>query len=403
MPSDSKSVRSAKSARSTKSTRSRETTRSHHDQDDYAVTSDDDSVPLKATFSHRSKRSSTHSQESKDNRSVHEDFASDEEEDEVQDNLDEDSTSSVLMSNKNVTAQKQPSSGKGAKSARIEEARDEEGQAGQMDHGSFAPTDRSRILKDIETRAVNRRESNTVHMGNIIDSLENALYAAKNLDNLNMLEQMEAWRDKATAAENRMEEMAEEIASLKKEASMWQGRTRRAEKRCERIQSGMEDNKVVRKNSRGMSSVCPDHSLANDVSIIMSEDDAEALKRSNPGLKTVLRGTSFRQKWDRKRIAGIEEEIKVETSDGESTVAAREYVDQYLEYNQHVLVDSENRDASLVRVSSPSRRPSMRSNNNTKKSAQRLSMTRLSQHQALVPQTSSLEDNNNSWVEMLSI
>jgi len=306
------------------------------------------------------------------------------------------------MSNTNVMAEKQPS-GKGTTSACIEEYGEEEGIARDMEDGndtdddisepsqqSETPTSRSGIIKKIETRAVHRRDANTAHMGDIIDYLENAIYAAKNLDNLNMLEEMEAWRDKAMVAEKRQEEMAEEIACLKKEVKMWHGRTRRAEKRCERIQSGMEDKKTTRKNFCGTSS------LADDVSNIMSENGAEVSKGYKSGLKAVLRGTSFRQKWDRKSIAGIEEVIKEQNSDGESTVAAREYVNQYLESNpKHAVAEIEERDNSLVQVRSPSRGSSIRSSG-TKKSAQRFSMERPSQHQALVPPVSTLEDNDSS-------
>ena len=427
MPSDSKSVKSVRSSRSTRSTRSRKSENSYHDND-YAMTSDDDSMPLKATFSHRSKRGSSQSHQSEEERSVNNDPVSDEEEEEEEesDNLEEDSTlriSSLLMSSKNVPPE-EPRSSKATKST-VEKAGevgkgdvtdddDDEDIGSEPSQDSETPS-RSRILKKIETRAVRRIDASTVRMGDVISHLENALHAAKNLDNLNMLHQMEAWKDKATMAETKQEKLVLEIESLKKEITTWQARTRRAEKKCERIQSGKGSEKDKKSNSRGTSAVHTNHSLADDlISTIMSEE-AEVPKGPSSGLRTLLRGAggvSFRQKWDRKRIVGIvEKEAEEHHSDGESTIAAREYVNQYLESNpKPEVVESEERDDSLSQGKAPNKRVSTKSRSKpssviSSRSSQsrRHSKPRRNEQQIQAPQASALDDNDNSWVEMLSI
>jgi len=388
------------------------------------MTSDDDSMPLKATFSHRSKRGSSQSNQSEEERSVNKGTISDEEEgeEEESDNLEEDSTlriSSLLMSSTNVP-QEEPTSSKTNKST-VEEAGevgkgdatdddDDEDIGSEPSQDSETPS-RSRIIKKIEIRAVSRIDASTVRMGDIISHLENALHAAKNLDNLNMLHQMEAWKDKATMAEKKKEELVLEIESLKKEITTWQARTRRAEKKCERIQSGKGNEKDTKANS-----VHTNHSLADDlISTVMSEDGAEVPKGPSSGLRTLLRGTggvSFRQKWDRKRIVGIvEEEAEEHHSDGESTIAAREYVNQYLESNPKPdFVETEERDDSLPqgkalnkRVSTKFRSKPSSVISSRSSQSRRHSKPRRIEAQLQAPQSSTLDDNDNSWVEMLSI
>ena len=425
MPSDSKSVKSVRSSRSTRSTRSRKVENSYHDND-YAMTSDDDSMPLKATFSHRSKRGSSQSHQSEEERSVNNDPVSDEEEEEEVelDNLEEDSTlriSSLLMSSKNLP-QEEPPSSKAIKST-VEktgevgkgDATDNEDIGSESNQDSETPS-RSRIIKKIETRAVRRIDASTVRMGDVISHLENALHAVKNLDNLNMLHQMEAWKGKATKAETKQEELVLEIESLKKEITTWQARTRRAEKKCERmIQSGKGSEKDKKSNSLGTSAVRTNHSLADDLIPTIMSEDAEVPKGPSSGLRTLLRGpggVSFRRKWDRKRIVGIvEKKAEEHHSDGESTVAAREYVNQYLESNpKPEVVENEERDDSLSQGKAPNKRISTKSRSKpssviTSRSSQsrRHSKPRRNEQQSQAPQASTLDDNDNSWVEMLSI
>jgi hypothetical protein len=257
---------------------------------------------------------------------------------------------------------------------------------------------RNDIINSVESRAVRRADACTLKMGEIMDHLHKALDLAQSYDKLNVLQEMEQWKERAIRAEKIYDEMAQEIQNLKKEVITWENRTRRAEKRCERLQNGDLDIDLHYRNLYSHNNL--ESSNASDVAT-----------KPNVDLKALIQGKSFRNKWDKKRIAGIEEEIR-QVSDGESTIAARDYINQFIESTPRpVPKEQETRDDALNQESKH------RKVGNTTQSVRKLRSMRHQKthqvppqilhqqhhHEEQVGHSLEMQENDNSWVEMLSI
>jgi hypothetical protein len=215
-----------------------------------------------------------------------------------------------------------------------EDQRDEISQVQQSESESADGSDNhERRISDGSHAANNDEEDGTFEVGDIIGSLETVLGSVKNLDALDVLKEMQGWKERALNAEQKNWAMSEEIKALEKDVSMWQGRTRRIELRCERIKKGQKEEAKQKRNR-------PPFSFSNDDRSRNSDDDETAIPHEpSAQLQTFLRGNSFRGKWDRKRISGIEEETDLSTV-GESTVQARKYVQDYIQ--SHPLLPAES-------------------------------------------------------------
>lgn len=352
---------------------------------------------MKTEFSHRSRRKIVARSPSP----CHTDQASDEEDEASQNLTEEDSNlriSSLLMSRSNVDVETaHDSMEKHHKYSKDHDDDQDEhvyDNAERKFHKKDSGSNRADIIKSVESRAVRRADACTMRMGDIIDHLQKALEFARSYDQLNVLHEMEQWKKRAMDAEKKQEEMAQEIQTLKKEVTTWENRTRRAEKRCERLQNGDQDKDA---SFRSLYNHNCDSSNASEISIT----------KSGTEIKALIQGKSFRNKWDRKRIAGIEEEIHL-MSDGESTVAAREYINQFIESSsKRMIIQDETRDDSL-NLNQKERATQGISIGNHPVANGRTRRNAKTHHMALPPQQSvsqSLEtqENDNSWVEMLSI
>lgn len=170
----------------------------------------------------------------------------------------------------------------------------------------------------------------TLKVGEIIGSLETVLGSVKNLVSLDVIREMQRWKKRAQAAEQKNWELSKEIEKLEQDVSMWQGRLRRVELRCERLKKGKKEGNKRERWSRAPFVFSYDEDSDDN----RGDEDKSAVihHEPSPQLQSFLRGNSFRGKWDRKRISGIEEEMDLSTV-GESTLLARKYVKDYIKEN----------------------------------------------------------------------
>ena len=77
-------------------------------------------------------------------------------------------------------------------------------------------------------------QDSTLEVGEVMESLQNAVKVVKDLDSMDMLKVIKNWKQRALEAEEKFTSMEEEITQLKKEVTTWQGRARRAELRFDR-------------------------------------------------------------------------------------------------------------------------------------------------------------------------
>ena len=124
---------------------------------------------------------------------------------------------------------------------------------------------------------------------------------------------------KNKALDDRNKELQGVNAKLEQDVRAWERRSRRMEKRAERFQGDLAS---IRRSRRS--------SVATNYEVSEKEVEEVASNPSNDLRK--LMQSSFREKWSKKRLAGVEDKDDAE-SIGESTAAARKYVNDYLESN----------------------------------------------------------------------
>ena len=174
----------------------------------------------------------------------------------------------------------------------------------------------------------------TLKVKEIIGSLSTVLGSVKNLDSLDAVQEIEMWKERALLAEVNITSLKGEIESLKKEVTVWENRTKRIEKRCDRIKQGLkerEERKLLR--PYGVAS-----SDEEDIGDGGTDDDTNGFDKTrlphepSENLKAFIHGRSFRSKWDRKRLSGVEDrDDNDKNSVGESTMFAQRYVQEYMD------------------------------------------------------------------------
>lgn len=378
MPSDSKSVRSVKSQQS------------FGVGEDFAMTSDEESYNKgKRTFKHRTKVVTTHSREQDDDRSL-DDSLLGLEHPEYRDEDDQDSDfrpSSLLMSKTNEDMD-------------IPDAVDD----GSVPTKASDTPSRSKILERIEDRAIKRFDADTMHMSHILEYLGNAMEGIQSFNEKNVYQESVYWKERAVDAEGKNTELMAEIESLRRQCKTWESRMRRSEKRVEKLMKEVES----RPNRpglgyKGMSSV--GNSIAGDKLVpegkVKGNDTApvvEAVKSEEPtegprsGLKTLIHGRSFRQKWDRMKLAGIEK-APPPIEESPSTIAAKKYVEQYLEEtgNKGTKIDGKD---SMSEISFDQKRRLARRNSRS---------SSVSRRKGGKVKSVPTNDGTSSWQEMLSV
>lgn len=383
MPSDSKSVRSVKSQQS------------FGVGEDFAMTSDEESYNKgKRTFKHRTKVVTTHPREHDDDRSLDESLL-DHEHPEHRDEDDQDSDfrpSSLLMSKTNEDMDTPDA---------VEDNDDDDGSV--PTEASDTPS-RSKILGRIEDRAIKRFDADTMHMSHILEYLGNAMEGIQSFNEKNVYQESMYWKERAVDAEEKNTELMAEIDNLQRQCKTWESRLRRSEKRVEKLMKEQES----RPNRpglgyRGMSSV--GNSIAADkldpeekvkgnntapvVEAVKSEEPTEGPRS---GLKTLIHGRSFRQKWDRMKLAGIEK-APPPIEESPSTIAAKKYVEQYLEEtgNKGAKIDAKD---SMSEISFDQKRRLARRNSRS---------SSVSRRKGGKVKSVPTNDGTSSWQEMLSV
>jgi len=214
------------------------------------------------------------------------------------------------------------------------------------DHGSHAGAHKSNANTRTDTNSNFNSSANyrpqtppqtpdsTLKVKEIIGSLSTVLGSVKNLDSLDTVQEMEMWKERALLAEVNITSLKDEIESLKKEVTVWENRTKRIEKRCDRIKQGLkerEERKLLR--PYGVAS-----SDEEDIGDGGKDDDTNGFDKTrlphepSENLKAFIHGRSFRSKWDRKRLSGVEDRDDNDTNSvGESTMFAQRYVQEYMD------------------------------------------------------------------------
>lgn len=138
---------------------------------------------------------------------------------------------------------------------------------------------------------------------------------------LDLIKQAEYWKERAINAMNKNQKLQERNAILENDVIAWERRTKRIEKRSERLQNEIEEMTKTagrRKN------------ISNNFEVSNKEVE-EVANNPSSDLKKLMQ-SSFRQKWSKKRLAGLDTPID-DNSDGDETVAARKYIDEFLNLN----------------------------------------------------------------------
>mmetsp|Transcript_13623 Transcript_13623/g.25590 ORF Transcript_13623/g.25590 Transcript_13623/m.25590 type:complete len:405 (+) Transcript_13623:41-1255(+) len=398
-----------KSVKSSRSSRSRRSQKSYRHNHDFAESSDDEEMPtIRTEFSHRSRnqqqrypRNPSPPHGLTEHSSDHE---AEDDDEEVSHTLNEEDSnlrisSLLLASNNDTVVENSTISAREKKSSRVMEKKGNHdvhdninGNSEKNASNGIRSTSRNAIIDSVESRAIRRADACTMKMGEVMDHLHKALDLVQSYDKLNVLQEMEKWKERAIHAESLHDEMAQEIQALKKEVVAWETRTRRLEKRCERLQNG---NHAMDFYDRNWSS---QNHESSDAPGVETEPTAE--------LKALLQGKSFRNKWDRKRIAGIDEEIK-QVSDGESTIAARNYIDQFIVSSPKKVPNEQETRDDILASNRNNHKDGTRNISINKARSTKHDQSRYSSNQRLNQQQDgqSLEKSeiDNSWVEMLSI
>lgn len=168
-------------------------------------------------------------------------------------------------------------------------------------------------------------------LNELIQNLENVVIGVKELNGLEVLKELEGWKEKALKLQGENNTMSEKISILEQDL-------RSAHSRIDRLGKKVIGKEPLSILDRLSSLGEPNLSSQNGVSI--SLDDDEVFETSNE-VKTLL-GTSFRSKWDRRKVAGLNPLHQPdEESIGEETIAARKYIEDYMEdHKRHKVAEA---------------------------------------------------------------
>ena len=168
----------------------------------------------------------------------------------------------------------------------------------------------------------------------MIHSLEKVLAGVRGLSALDIIKTTDYWKGRAIDAINKNKDLTEENQSIleknqekerevetwKKEVETWKRRVVRAEKRVEKVQAELALTTV------GMTTA----GISNRGTTVTAEEIAEVTVNPSRDLQHMM-GSSFRKKWSRRRVSGIDDQEDADAgSAGESTTAARKYVNEYI-------------------------------------------------------------------------
>jgi hypothetical protein len=161
------------------------------------------------------------------------------------------------------------------------------------------------------------------------------------LDALDSIVQAEYWKERALDAINKNKILEEKNEKLESDVYAWERRTKRIEKRSERLQKEIEE--LTKTAGRRKS-------ISNNFEV--STKELEEVERNPSSDLRKLMQSSFRNKWSKKKLAGVKESIDDdEASVGAETAAARKYINEYLESNPqgakgspvNLVIDAEKR------------------------------------------------------------
>jgi len=184
-----------------------------------------------------------------------------------------------------------------------------------------------------EEEALEYNPEEKLNLSELLESLNSAVKGIKHLDSVNVLKEMHSWKQKAGNLEEENISLKEKITELENKYESIQSRARRYEKRLQegRPLTILEKHEIemsLDRDTKNASTLEAD--MTND-----DDDDESSISVTSIGpsdeLKKML-GTSFRNKWNRRKIAGLESEAPSEDSSvGEETAVARKYIDEYME------------------------------------------------------------------------
>jgi membrane-associated HD superfamily phosphohydrolase len=139
---------------------------------------------------------------------------------------------------------------------------------------------------------------------------------------LDSIKQAEYWKERAIEAINKNKILEEENSKLESDVYAWERRTKRIEKRAERLQSQVDDLTKIAGRRKAIST-----------NIEVSPKELEEVERNPSSELKKLMKSSFRNKWSKKKLAGVNESLLEEASVGDETAAARKYINEFLESN----------------------------------------------------------------------
>lgn len=188
-------------------------------------------------------------------------------------------------------------------------------------------------------------------MSEVLEHLEQAIKGAKELDSNNIVQDVEMWKRRALLAENKNKALENQVQNLIAENASLENRCKRAEKiALARGYDPIEDLMTTKTSPKGSYQSIRDlmHIPSNRFSDDSKEEDLDDEETATPDtheMKKLLgrKSESFRHKWNKtnisNRIKGIE--LKEEESIGESTAAARKYLNGMLGENDKMYIPKE--------------------------------------------------------------
>jgi hypothetical protein len=183
-------------------------------------------------------------------------------------------------------------------------------------------------------------------MSQVLEHLEQAIEGAKELDSNNIVQDVEMWKKRALVAEDKIKALEEQMQSLLKENESLEIRCKRAEKVAiargyDPIEELMTPTSPRGLNQSRRNSMYNSDRKFDDEPKEVDQDEETVTPDANE-MKRLLgrKSESFRHKWNKtnisNRIKGIE--MNEEESIGESTAAARKYLNGILDENDKMYI-----------------------------------------------------------------
>lgn len=183
-------------------------------------------------------------------------------------------------------------------------------------------------------------------MSQVLEHLEQAIEGAKELDSNNIVQDVEMWKRRALMAEDKIKALEDQVQSLIKENESLEIRCKRAEKVA--IARGYDpiEELMTPRSPRGLNQsrrnlmYNSDRKSGDEPKEV--DQDEETVTPDTDEMKRLLgrKSESFRHKWNKtnvsNRIKGIE--MHEEESIGESTAAARKYLNGLLDENDKMYI-----------------------------------------------------------------